>query len=88
MTYKPEKIHRLLLKISGEVLAGPKGFGYDDAVIDALTDEIIEARRLGYSLAIVLGGGNIFRGGTWKPEPQPRYLDHTACRHRAEFPFG
>ena len=77
MTYKPEKIHRLLLKISGEVLAGPKGFGYDDAVIDVLTDEIIEARRLGYSLAIVLGGGNIFRGGTWKNQSLNRVtLDH------------
>ncbi len=66
MTYKPETIHRLLLKISGEVLAGPQGFGYDDAVIDTITDEVIEARRLGYSIAIVIGGGNIFRGGSWK----------------------
>ncbi len=77
MTYQPEKIHRLLLKISGEVLAGPRGFGYDDAVINALTDEIIEARRLGYSIAIVLGGGNIFRGGSWANQSLDRVtLDH------------
>lgn len=77
MTYKPEKIHRLLLKISGEILAGPRGFGLDDAVIDSLTDEVIEARRLGYSIAIVLGGGNFFRGGTWKNQNLDRVtLDH------------
>lgn len=77
MTYQPEKIHRLLLKISGEILAGAQGFGYDDAVIDTLTDEIIEARRLGYSIAIVLGGGNIFRGGSWKNQSLNRVtLDH------------
>ncbi len=77
MTYKPEKIHRLLLKISGEILAGPQGFGLDDAVIDSLTDEVIAARRLGYSIAIVLGGGNFFRGGTWKNQNLDRVtLDH------------
>lgn len=77
MTYQPEKIHRLLLKVSGEILAGPRGFGYDDEVIDILTDEIIEARRLGYSIAIVAGGGNIFRGGSWKNQNLNRVtLDH------------
>ena len=65
-TFQPEKIHRILLKLSGEVLAGARGYGFDDEVIDALTDEIIAVKRLGYSIAIVLGGGNIFRGGTWK----------------------
>ena len=64
--YRPEKIHRILLKLSGEILAGNKGHGYDDEVIDTLTDEIIAAKRLGFSIAIVLGGGNIFRGGSWK----------------------
>ncbi|MBW6513619.1 MAG: UMP kinase [Candidatus Syntrophosphaera sp.] len=66
MNYQPEKIHRIMVKLSGEILAGAKGHGYDDAVIDVLTDEIIAAKRLGYSIAIVLGGGNIFRGGTWE----------------------
>ncbi len=65
MNYQPEKIHRIMLKLSGEILAGERGYGYDDAVIDNLTDEIIAAKRLGFSIAIVLGGGNVFRGGTW-----------------------
>lgn len=63
--YKPEKIHSLILKLSGEILAGEKGHGFDDAVIDSLTDDIIAVKREGYSIAIVLGGGNIFRGGSW-----------------------
>ncbi|MGC9361308.1 MAG: UMP kinase [Candidatus Syntrophosphaera sp.] len=72
MKYKPEKIHRIMLKVSGEILAGTKGHGYDDTVIDALTDQIIEAKRLGYSIAVVLGAGNIFRGGNYKNQSLSR----------------
>ncbi|MDI3504229.1 MAG: uridylate kinase [Candidatus Cloacimonadota bacterium] len=61
-TFKPEKINRLMLKLSGEILAGAGGFGFDDAICDRLTNELIELKNIGYSLAIVLGGGNIFRG--------------------------
>lgn len=64
--YQPESVHRVMLKLSGEILAGSKGFGFDDDVIDTLTDELIAVKRLGYSIAIVFGGGNIFRGGSWK----------------------
>jgi len=63
-TFKPEKINRLMLKLSGEILAGAAGFGFDDEVCDRLTDELIELKNLGYSIAVVLGGGNIFRGGS------------------------
>lgn len=62
--FKPENIKRLMLKLSGEILAGDSGFGFDDSVCDRLTDELIELKKLGYSIAIVLGGGNIFRGGS------------------------
>ena len=72
MTYQPEKIHSIMLKLSGEILAGAKGFGYDDGVIDVLTDDIIAAKRLGFSIAIVFGGGNIFRGGTWMSQSLDR----------------
>ncbi|HNT52105.1 MAG TPA: UMP kinase [Candidatus Syntrophosphaera sp.] len=77
MNYQPEKIHSILLKLSGEILAGKRGQGFDDTVIDGLTDEIIAAKRLGYSIAIVLGGGNFFRGGSWKNQALDRVtLDH------------
>lgn len=71
-TFKPEKISRLMLKLSGEILAGPSGFGFDDEVCDRLTEELIELKNIGYSIAIVLGGGNIFRGGTWKNQSLSR----------------
>ena len=77
MHFQPEKIHRVMLKISGEILAGPQGYGFDDEVIDSLTDAIIKVSQKGYSIAIVLGGGNIFRGGTWKNQSLDRVvLDH------------
>jgi len=62
MPFRPEKIHRILLKISGEFLAGGKEFGLDHNTIDQVTDEIVEIKRMGYGIGIVLGGGNFFRG--------------------------
>lgn len=53
---------RVLLKFSGEALAGEKHFGYDPAVLDLLGDEICSAKQLGIEIGIVIGGGNIFRG--------------------------
>ncbi len=70
--YKPEQIQSLMLKLSGEILAGKSGFSYDDEICDQLTDEIITVKELGYSIAIVLGGGNIFRGGSWKNQSLSR----------------
>lgn len=56
------KYQRVLLKISGEVLAGDQGYGIDPKVIDAVSTEIKDIRDLGVEVAIVIGGGNIFRG--------------------------
>jgi len=70
--YQPEQIQNLMLKLSGEILAGSSGFGYDDNICDQLTDEIISVKELGYGVAIVLGGGNIFRGGSWKNQSLSR----------------
>lgn len=53
---------RVLLKISGEALAGPKSFGIDPATIDTFCREIVDVASLGIELALVIGGGNIFRG--------------------------
>jgi len=71
-SFQPEKIHRVILKLSGEYLAGEKGYGFDEDIIDRLTDDIIEVRKLGYGIGVVLGGGNIFRGGTWKNREMDR----------------
>jgi uridylate kinase len=53
---------RVLLKLSGERLAGEKGFGIAPGVIRGVAEEIREVHGLGVELGIVIGGGNIFRG--------------------------
>jgi uridylate kinase len=56
------KYRRVLLKLSGEVLAGERGYGIDPTVVGEIADQIQEVNALGVELAIVIGGGNIFRG--------------------------
>jgi len=53
---------RILLKLSGEALAGKQGYGIDPEVIADIADEIREVMGLGVQVALVIGGGNIFRG--------------------------
>jgi uridylate kinase len=53
---------RIVLKLSGEALAGERGFGLDAEKVSAVTEEIAEVHALGTEVAIVVGGGNIFRG--------------------------
>src|SRR4030066_2591639 len=53
---------RILLKISGEALMGDKGYGIDPVVINNVANEIKEVYKLGVQIAVVIGGGNIFRG--------------------------
>lgn len=53
---------RVLLKLSGEALAGDVGYGIDPKVVDDLADQIAEIVRAGVQMAVVVGGGNIFRG--------------------------
>jgi uridylate kinase len=56
------KYRRILLKLSGEALMGDKGYGIDPAVLAGIADEIIDVQSLGVEVALVIGGGNIFRG--------------------------
>ncbi len=53
---------RVILKLSGEVLAGEGGFGISPSVIRALAEEMREVHTLGAEIGIVIGGGNIIRG--------------------------
>lgn len=53
---------RVLVKISGEVLAGPQEFGFDPATMRAIAEDLAETAASGVALAVVVGGGNIFRG--------------------------
>jgi uridylate kinase len=53
---------RVLLKISGEILAGDQGYGIQPGVLETIADEIGDVVQMEVELAIVIGGGNIFRG--------------------------
>jgi uridylate kinase len=53
---------RVLLKLSGEALVGQVGSGIDPAVVQRIAKQIARVRELGVEIAIVVGGGNIFRG--------------------------
>jgi uridylate kinase len=59
---KKPRYKRILLKISGEILTGEKDYGIDPVVIGQIGQEIKEVVSLGVEVAIVIGGGNIFRG--------------------------
>jgi len=56
------RYRRILLKISGEVLAGGASFGVDAARVAALAEEIAEVAKSGVEIGLVVGGGNFFRG--------------------------
>ena len=69
---------RALLKLSGEALAGDRGFGLDFGVVDRLSDEVKAVRESGADLGLVIGGGNIMRGNqaskqARRPNPSPQW---------------
>jgi uridylate kinase len=57
-----EAFHRILLKLSGEALLGQEDYGIDPDIIHRLAVEINDVTKLGIQVAVVIGGGNIFRG--------------------------
>ena len=60
-TDKP-RYSRVVVKLSGEALAGPTGWGVDPTSLGQLADELLSVHELGVELAVVIGGGNYFRG--------------------------
>ena len=56
------KYKRVIIKISGEALAGEKGMGFDQAVLDRVVSQICAVHELGVEIGIVVGGGNFWRG--------------------------
>jgi uridylate kinase len=73
----PPVFKRVLLKLSGEALAGTKGFGVETERIHAIAAELAEVQRLGIQIAIVVGGGNFFRGVA----DQARHMDRVSADH-------
>jgi len=68
---------RILLKLSGEALMGEAGFGIDAAVASRIAEELQEVHGLGVEVAVVIGGGNIFRGLS----ARARKMDRVAADH-------
>ena len=63
VTPEPGLVYRrVLLKLSGEALAGDRGFGFDFATVDRLANEVVDVVRTGAQVGLVIGGGNIVRG--------------------------
>src|SRR5947207_4862299 len=56
------KYKRVLLKLSGEALMGDQGFGIDPQIVQRIANEVKDVHAMGVQIAIVIGGGNIFRG--------------------------
>ena len=63
---------RILLKISGEALAGEKRFGIDNLVLKQVAEDLKSVKELGVQVAVVIGGGNIFRGLSAKEQGMDR----------------
>ena len=59
---EPKQFKRVVLKLSGEALAGEKGYGIDPAIVDSVAKQIKETVSNGLQVAVVVGGGNIWRG--------------------------
>ncbi len=68
---------RILLKISGEALAAGQGFGVDNTRVHEIAAEIADVHRLGIQIAIVVGGGNFFRGVA----EQAKLMDRVSADH-------
>ena len=68
---------RILLKISGEALAAGQGFGVDNQRVHEIAAEVAEVHSLGVEIAIVVGGGNFFRGVA----EQAKHMDRVSADH-------
>ncbi len=71
------RYRRILLKLSGEVLAGQASFGVDPAKVAALAEEVAEVAKAGVQIGLVVGGGNFFRGVA----AAAQHMDRVAADH-------
>ncbi|MFR5832846.1 MAG: UMP kinase [Acutalibacteraceae bacterium] len=70
------KFKRVIIKLSGEALAGETGMGIDHAKLGAVVDQIVEVKKLGAEVGIVIGGGNFWRGRQADSEMNRSTADH------------
>ncbi len=68
----PPNYQRVVVKVSGEALMGPDSFGIHQPTLERIADDLVAARKLGTSVAVVIGGGNVFRGVKVSEQGIPR----------------
>jgi uridylate kinase len=68
---------RVIVKLSGEALAGAAGFGIDQSIVERLAADLVATAKLGIELGVVVGGGNIFRGVEVSSRGVPRPVGDT-----------
>ncbi len=70
------KYHRVLLKLSGEALAGDQKFGLSEEVVSRVVDQLVKVHGMGVEIALVIGGGNFWRGrqGTQMDRTTPDHM--------------
>jgi uridylate kinase len=69
------KYKRIVIKLSGEALAGDKGFGLDEDIISKVVEQLIKVKEMGVQIGIIIGGGNFWRGR------QGTEMDRTTADH-------
>ena len=67
-----DKARRVLLKLSGEALAGPAGKGFDEATVKAVAKQVKPSSDAGVQIGIVIGGGNFWRGRSSNAIDRPK----------------
>ena len=88
VSQRNEPYKKILLKLSGEALAGKEGYGIDTDVLNLLAAEIKEIHDAGVEISLVIGGGNIFRGhqGRHQGDGSRFCRLHGNARHDAQLP--
>ena len=69
------KYKRVVIKLSGEALAGKQGFGLDETIISQVVDQLVKVKEMGVEIGIIIGGGNFWRGREGKE------MDRTTADH-------
>src|SRR5215813_3735524 len=82
---EPARYRRILVKLSGEALLGSEDYGIDPVILKRIAGELRDLTQLGVQVAVVLGGGNIFRGAGLARAGMDRVTgDHMGMLARSE----
>jgi uridylate kinase len=81
------RYRRVVLKLSGEALAGEQGFGIAHSMLSSVAKQVSEVQELGVEMALVVGGGNIWRGLREAHRNGPCYRDYMGMLATVRMPW-